>query len=212
MFFLKKILRKLKVNSNRWVVLDVETTGLDTKKAQLLEIAAVALHLDPITQQLKINVADSFEAVLKQKVSSTKENILLHGIGVGAQQSGEDPRRVLIEFEKWVGNSPLLGFHVIFDETMIQKTFKKYLGRKLLNLWIDIEPLVSRTYPRVKLRYMDDWMRHMGIECAVRHQAAADTYATAEMMMQIWPHLKRSAASIEEIYDLARNVAKLPRN
>ncbi|OYY54031.1 MAG: hypothetical protein B7Y55_08790 [Polynucleobacter sp. 35-46-207] len=34
----------------RWVVLDVETTGLNTRKASLIEIAALSLHLDPITQ------------------------------------------------------------------------------------------------------------------------------------------------------------------
>jgi DNA polymerase-3 subunit epsilon len=212
MSWFKRFFHKQPVDANRWVVLDVETTGLDTRKAVLLEIAAVTLHLDPETQKLKIDVTDSFEAVLKQDIGFNKENILLHGIGVGAQKTGEDPKRVLQEFEKWVGNSPLLGFHVVFDETMIQKTFREHLQRELPNIWIDIEPLVARTYPLVKARYMDDWMKHMGIECAVRHQAAADTFATAEILMQIWPKLRVSANKIEEIHQLALRVAKLPRD
>ena len=212
MFSLSHLFKKQAVDSNRWIVLDVETTGLDTRKAQLLEIAAVSLHLDPVTQQLKIDVADSFEAVLKQDIVLDKENILLHGIGVGAQKAGEDPAKVLKAFEQWIGTSPLFGFHVIFDEAMIQKTFRQFLGRTLTNLWIDIEPLVSRTYPQIKYRYMDDWMRHMGIECAVRHQAAADTYATAEILMQIWPQLRRSAPGVQEVHDLAKRAAKLPRH
>lgn len=212
MSWFKRFFHKQPVDANRWVVLDVETTGLDTRKAVLLEIAAVTLHLDPETQKLKIDVTDSFEAVLKQDIGFNKENILLHGIGVGAQKTGEDPKRVLQEFEKWVGNSPLLGFHVVFDETMIQKTFREHLQRELPNIWIDIEPLVARTYPLVKARYMDDWMKHMGIECAVRHQAAADTFATAEILMKIWPKLRVSANKIEEIHQLALRVAKLPRD
>ena len=212
MSWFKRFFHKQPVDANRWVVLDVETTGLDTRKAVLLEIAAVTLHLDPETQKLNIDVTDSFEAVLKQDIGFNKENILLHGIGVGAQKTGEDPKRVLQEFEKWVGNSPLLGFHVVFDETMIQKTFREHLQRELPNIWIDIEPLVARTYPLVKARYMDDWMKHMGIECAVRHQAAADTFATAEILMQIWPKLRVSANKIEEIHQLALRVAKLPRD
>jgi DNA polymerase-3 subunit epsilon len=212
MSWFKRLFHKQPVDANRWVVLDVETTGLDTRKAVLLEIAAVTLHLDPETQKLKIDVTDSFEAVLKQDIGFNKENILLHGIGVGAQKTGEDPKRVLQEFEKWVGNSPLLGFHVVFDETMIQKTFREHLQRELPNIWIDIEPLVARTYPLVKARYMDDWMKHMGIECAVRHQAAADTFATAEILMKIWPKLRVSANKIEEIHQLALRVAKLPRD
>lgn len=212
MSWFKRFFHKQPIDANRWVVLDVETTGLDTRKAVLLEIAAVTLHLDPETQKLKIDVTDSFEAVLKQDIGFNKENILLHGIGVGAQKTGEDPKRVLQEFEKWVGNSPLLGFHVVFDETMIQKTFREHLQRELPNIWIDIEPLVARTYPLVKARYMDDWMKHMGIECAVRHQAAADTFATAEILMKIWPKLRVSANKIEEIHQLALRVAKLPRD
>jgi len=212
MSWFKRLFHKQPVDANRWVVLDVETTGLDTRKAVLLEIAAVTLHLDPETQKLSIDVTDSFEAVLKQDIGFNKENILLHGIGVGAQKTGEDPKRVLQEFEKWVGNSPLLGFHVVFDETMIQKTFREHLQRELPNIWIDIEPLVARTYPLVKARYMDDWMKHMGIECAVRHQAAADTFATAEILMKIWPKLRVSANKIEEIHQLALRVAKLPRD
>lgn len=212
MSWFKRFFHKQPVDANRWVVLDVETTGLDTRKAVLLEIAAVTLHLDPETQKLKIDITDSFEAVLKQDIGFNKENILLHGIGVGAQKTGEDPKRVLQEFEKWVGNSPLLGFHVVFDETMIQKTFREHLQRELPNIWIDIEPLVARTYPLVKARYMDDWMKHMGIECAVRHQAAADTFATAEILMKIWPKLRVSANKIEEIHQLALRVAKLPRD
>lgn len=198
----------------RWVVLDVETTGLNTRKASLIEIAAICIHLDPVTQTLKIDLADSFEIVLKQQANKTsdKENILLHGIGVQAQKAGIDPATALLQFEKWIGNSPLFAFHAVFDEAMIQKTFKQFLGRKLKNAWIDIEPLVAKCHPEVKAKYMDDWMQFLGIECAVRHQAAADTFATAEIMMQIWPLLRQHASSIEEIEQLEKRLRKLPRH
>lgn len=198
----------------RWVVLDVETTGLNTRKASLIEIAAVSLHLDPITRNLTIDLADSFEVVLKQDPSrkSDKENILLHGIGVDAQKSGEDPPAALLKFEEWIGDAPLFAFHAAFDEAMIQKTFKQYLGRKLTNAWIDIEPLVAKCHPKVKAKYMDDWMQFLGIECAVRHQAAADTFATAEIMMQIWPLLRGHANSIEAIEELEKHLRKLRRH
>jgi DNA polymerase-3 subunit epsilon len=173
----------------RWVVLDVETTGLNTRKASLIEIAAICIHLDPVTQTLKIDLADSFEIVLKQQASKTsdKENILLHGIGVQAQKA-------------------------VFDEAMIQKTFKQFLGRKIKNAWIDIEPLVAKCHPEVKAKYMDDWMQFLGIECAVRHQAAADTFATAEIMMQIWPLLRQHVSSIEDVEQLEKRLRKLPRH
>jgi len=163
-------------------------------------------------QSLRIDIFDSFEAVLKQDLASDKDNILLHGIGAQAQMMGEDPQQVLRNFEQWVGDAPLLAFHAAFDESMIQRAYQYQLGYKLKNAWIDVEPLVSASYPEVKARSLDQWMGHLGIECAVRHQAAADTFATAELMLQIWPRLKPLAPTIDLMERLARESRWLPRN
>ncbi len=212
MFWLKRLLGQAQTtNQNRWVVLDVETSGLDPRQDRLLAIAAVCIHLND-DQSLKIDIFDSFEAVLKQDLASDKDNILLHGIGAQAQMMGEDPQQVLKNFERWVGDAPLLAFHAAFDESMIQRAYQYQLGYKLKNAWIDVEPLVSASYPEVKARSLDQWMSHLGIECAVRHQAAADTFATAELILQIWPRLRPLAATIDSIEKLARESRWLPRN
>jgi DNA polymerase-3 subunit epsilon len=212
MFWLKRLFGRAPViNQNRWVVLDVETSGLDPRQDRLLAIAAVCIHLNE-DQSLKIDIFDSFEAVLKQDLVSDKDNILLHGIGAQAQMMGENPQLVLRNFERWVGNAPLLAFHAAFDESMIQRAYQYQLGYKLKNAWIDVEPLVSASYPEVKVRSLDQWMEHLGIECAVRHQAAADTFATAELILQCWPKLQPLASTIDLIEKLARESRWLPRN
>ncbi len=212
MFWLKRLFGQTSaINQKRWVVLDVETSGLDPRRDHLLAIAAVCIHLND-DQSLKIDIFDSFEAVLKQDSASDKDNILLHGIGAQAQMTGEDPQEVLRNFERWAGDAPLLAFHAAFDESMIQRAYQYQLGHKLKNAWIDVEPLVSASYPEVKARSLDQWMGYLGIECAVRHQAAADTFATAELMLQIWPKLKPLAPTIDLIEKLARESRWLPRN
>jgi DNA polymerase-3 subunit epsilon len=40
-------------------------------------------------------------------------------------------------------------------------------------------------------RALDDWLTHFGIPCAQRHQAAADVLATAELLLRLWPELRR---------------------
>lgn len=212
MFWLKRLFGQTSaINQKRWVVLDVETSGLDPREDRLLAIAAVCIHVSE-DQSLKIDIFDSFEAVLKQDSASDKDNILLHGIGAQAQMMGEDPQQVLRNFEQWVGDAPLLAFHAAFDESMIQRAYQYQLGYKLKNAWIDVEPLVSASYPEVKARSLDQWMGHLGIECAVRHQAAADTFATAELVLQIWPRLKPLAPRIDLIEKLARESRWLPRH
>ena len=52
---------------------------------------------------------------------------------------------------------------------------------------MDLEPLAAVLHPKVKARSLDEWMAQMNITCAVRHQAAADTLATAELLLKLWP-------------------------
>lgn len=204
--------RSLQVDERRWVILDVETSGLDPYRDRLLAIAAVAIHVPEDFSVPVIHVRDSFEVVLHQDVFSDKDNILVHGIGVGAQRGGEDPSESLRAFETWIDKAPLLAFHAPFDEAMIQRACQQYLGRKLPNPWLDIEPLASITHEKVKARSLDEWMRHFGIECAVRHQAAADTFATAELLLQIWPGLRTQANSWRDMATLAANARWISRS
>lgn len=197
--------RAAQVNERRWVIVDVETSGLNAHRDRLLAIAGVAVHVPEDFSAPTIHIQDSFEVVLHQDVYSDKENILVHGIGVGAQRAGVDPVAALQAFESWIQDSPLLAFHAPFDEAMIQRACLAHMGRKLPNPWLDIEPLARVTHEHVKARSLDEWMAHFGIECAVRHQAAADTFATAELLMQIWPGLRAQGRSWRDMVKLAEN-------
>lgn len=175
------------IDARRWVVVDVETSGLDLRRDRLLAVAAVALHLDGQATP-RIELADSFEAVLRQgDAPADKGNILLHGIGVAEQRAGAPPQEALAAFEHWLGPSPLLAFHAVLDQTMIRRAMSRSLGRTLANPWLDLEPVAAALHPEVAARALDDWLAHFGIDCAVRHQAAADALATAELLLRLWP-------------------------
>lgn len=175
------------LDDTRWVVLDVESSGLDASRDRLLAIAALALRVNG--RRAAIALGDSFEIVLRSESSTPdKANILVHGIGVGAQRAGVEPADALAAFERYVGASPLVAFHAAFDRTLIERGFDA-LGRRLANPWLDIAPLAEVLHPQVGARSLDEWMHHFGIVCAVRHQAAADTLATAELLLKLWPAL-----------------------
>ena len=197
----------------RWVVLDVETTGLDTRHDRLLAIAALALRVDGVATP-RIDFADSFEAVLRQTAAAAdKDNILLHGIGVGEQRAGQAPAEVLAAFEQWAADAPLIAFHAAFDQTMIQRAMKDVLGRTLANPWLDLEPVADVLHPGLGGHALDDWLAHFGIECAVRHQAAADTLATAELLLRVWPAARaQNATGFTQLSRLAEQRRWLTRH
>ena len=141
--------------------------------------------------------------VLRQESGSTKDNILLHGIGVHAQRAGMLPSQALGAFAEFAGNSPLLAFHAAFDRTVINRHMRQALGTSLPNPWLDIDHLCAVTSDSVRARALDDWMKHFGIECAVRHQAAADTLAECELLQRIWPKVAAQCNDWRDVQRLA---------
>ncbi len=191
------------IDETRWVMLDVETSGLDTRRDRLLAIAAIGLKLDWVQQKIRIDVADSFEVDLRQELTSSKDNILLHGIGVKRQLQGVDPAQALRSFADFIGRSPLMAFHAGFDQAMIARSCREHLGLTLPNPWVDVEHLCAMTYETVNARSLDAWMAYFKIHCAVRHQAAADTLAQCELLLRIWPRLVRQCQGWRQVQGLA---------
>ena len=80
---------------------------------------------------------------------------------------------------------------------------RQALGTSLPNPWLDIDHLCAVTSDSVRARALDDWMKHFGIECAVRHQAAADTLAECELLQRIWPKVAAQCNDWRDVQRLA---------
>jgi len=184
----------------RWVVLDVETSGLDPQEAQLLAVAAVAVQVDWQTRSLVICPGDSLEIDIRPAdIVVDKSNILIHGIGQQRQQLGTDLLQALPSLVHFIGHSPLLAFHAWFDKIMLTRHLALAGLTKLSNPWIDIEKLCVALYPKSSAESLDDWLDMFDITCAARHEAAADTFAECELLQRIWPALAKDAKNWKEL-------------
>jgi len=164
--------------SMRFVVVDVETTGLLLYRDDLIAIGAI-----PVEQTL-ISLTDSFEVVLQQAKPSSNGNILLHGIDGTTQTTGRNPVEALIDFLDYVGKDVLVGFHAGFDRIMITRATKKALGIELENRWLDLAVLAPELLPEHARRAstLDDWTERLGIDNPARHNALADALVTAQLL------------------------------
>lgn len=165
--------------ASRLVVVDVETTGLNLMQDRLISIGAVAVT------DGKIALGDSFYAVLQQQQASDKGNILVHGIGAAEQLDGAPPVEALLAFLDFLGSSPLVAFHVAFDETMIRRALRDYLGFNFRHPWLDLAYVMPGLYPPLadRLRSLDDWISRFNISIDSRHNALADAMATAQLLL-----------------------------
>lgn len=168
----------------RWIVLDTETSGLDTARGALISIGAVALEDDAIV------VAPAFEAILRQVKPSSHANIALHGVGAGAQSRGEDPAEALMRFLEFARKDPLVAWHAAFDAAFLRRALKQHLGLGLGNEWLDVALLAPLKLSSHKVagvgagargRGLDEWLARLGIDPVARHNALADAFATAQL-------------------------------
>jgi DNA polymerase-3 subunit epsilon len=190
------------VSVTRCVVVDVETTGLNLMQDRLISIGAVAV-VDG-----KIALGDSFYVVLQQRAASEKGNILLHGIGTSAQLEGDPPAEALLAFLEYLGKSPIVAFHVTFDETMIKRALRDYLGLNFKHPWLDLAYVMPGLHPPLarKLRALDDWVGQFNIRIDARHNALADALATAQLLQVAYAHAaEKKISSYAELQDLEKN-------
>lgn len=162
----------------RYVVVDVESSGLNMVKDRLISIGAVAVVNGLIDTQ------DAFEVILKQEVVSDTANILLHGIGGSAQREGMEPADALLLFLEYIGKCPLVAYHAMFDHSMIARAMEKYLGIEFEQQWLDLAWIMPELFQdRIDTNVaLDAWLNLFGIENIQRHNAVSDCYATAKLL------------------------------
>lgn len=176
------------IDALRLVVVDVETSGLNPSKDRLLAIGAVGV------QHGLIGLQDSFETILRQEVSSDNENILVHGIDGTTQRSGCDHPEALARFLAFAGKAPLVGFHSDFDRIAINRAMRSSLGFSPGSIWLDLAAIAPVLYPEHArhAHTLDDWMLVFGIENPARHNALADSLATAQLLLAVLARAVRS--------------------
>ena len=169
--------------TGRWVVVDVESSGLDAMNDALIAVGALAV-VDGA-----IDLSDSFEVVLRQAAPSANENIEIHGIGGTEQTSGEDPAEALAAFLAFVGKDPLVAYHAPFDATMLRRAISRHLGVTFSRPWLDLADIAPLVWPKYASRHsaLDDWLEVFSIPVAFRHRAIADCLATAQLLIMTLP-------------------------
>jgi len=161
----------------RYVVVDVETTGLDLRRDTAIAIGAVGVR-DGV-----IALDDAFHVVLRQAKASSDANILIHGMGGEIQLGGRDPRLAMRDFVEYAGHCVLVAFRAEFDGPMLQRAMRDHLGAALGLPIIDLAFLLPALFRGAECTTLEEWLARFGGTVAVRHDPLADAYATAQLFL-----------------------------
>ncbi|EPJ82386.1 MAG: 3'-5' exonuclease [Pseudomonas sp.] len=175
------------LRKQRWVVFDLETSGLNMNRDQVLSIGAVVI------EDGAIDLSQQFERTLLRVDHKLSPAVLIHGLGPSAIAAGSEPVQALLDFMEFVGNSPLLAFHAPFDQHMLGRALKESLDYRLEHRFFDVAEIAPMLFPQANLRQagLDDWTAFFGLQAEERHNASADALVTAELAMILFSHARR---------------------
>lgn len=167
----KQSAKQRRAKQDGYVVIDVETTGLDCDKSEILELGAIRVIDHEIT--------DTFSALVRPEQPIPSEITALTGItqdAVSVQGAALQP--LLEQFWTFVGQSLVIGHNLDFDLAFLKKASVRF-GLSLPNVPIRD----TRKLARRKLRDLADYrlstlVAYFGVEYAQQHRALPDCIAT----------------------------------
>lgn len=189
----------------RFIVMDIETSGLNPRRDALLSIGAV------VVEGMRLAPRYTFSAVLRNEVPSSRDNVLIHGLTPSMQIEGEPREQALSEFLTFAGKSPCVAYHAGFDRVALDRALRRALGARIDNPWIDLARLAPALVPQAHLRNaaLDDWLAHFRLRAHVRHNAVHDAQVAAELFLILLARaVSRGVATLGELRALAEAHAR----
>lgn len=167
-----------------WVAIDLETTGLDPRRDQILSIAAL-----PCSGR-RIHLGARFDVLIDSRSPRIPAQIRHHRLRPVDLEHGMPLDAALPALLALIGNRPLVGYCVDFDIAMLDRAVRPRYGFGLPNRRIDVQreyaAWLRRRDPQAEpdLRF-EAIAAALGVDVAQRHRAFDDALAAALMHLRL---------------------------
>ena len=173
------------VDQVRFVVLDSETTGADSRTAKLITIGAVAVFGSEIV------LSDAIEETIWTNYNSP--SVTVHGITRDETRDGVEEPQALEAFLKYLRDGVIVGHHIGHDITTIDRATTRHFGIKLQNRSLDTMDLTLSLKdvgafadkPTFDDFSLDGLCELFKIEPHDRHTAGGDAFITAQIFIRL---------------------------
>ena len=156
---------KRKGNSKRYIVIDIETDGKDAKRNHILEIGAIRCEENKETRFTALIACDAVPSNITELTGITAELL---------RKEGQEEKKVLTAFQKFIGDDDLVGYHISFDIEFLTQAFKKYGLGYLKNKTHDLLHIVKKEQLFQADYKLETSLQSYGIHENVPHRALGD--------------------------------------
>ena len=177
------------------VVLDFETTGLDTRNDRIIEIGAVKLADGHVTEDLSVLVNPG--RLLSPKITEIT--------GITDQMLKDQPpiTEALPQLLSFIGDCPIAAHNADFDYNILQSELRR---QGIQREWTVIDTLTfaRKLYPDMKSHRLGVLCKRLGVSLKNAHRAVHDATATAHCLHQMLDEIaKKGAETLDKVNEAA---------
>lgn len=176
------------LKNEQFVCIDVETTGLDTQKDRVIELAGGIFTLD--------DMIDDFESLIDPEQEIPPESQAIHNITKEMVLGQPKIAEILPKFLSFVGNRTIVGHGIQFDIDILCHEAQRAGIPCTLDKNSSIDTLrLARLYGESPSNSLDVLRRHFNIQAEGAHRAKSDVLVN----IQVFRHLTHRFSSTEQV-------------
>ncbi|WP_367306276.1 helicase C-terminal domain-containing protein [Alicyclobacillus acidocaldarius] len=174
-----------------WIIVDLETTGLDPERAEILEIGALRVRGGEIV--------DTFHTLVRPERPIPDEITRLTGLSDADVAGAPSEREALMRFAGFAGHTPMAGHHWVFERSFLLHRVARYglplqPGDGLCTL-----SLARILAPRLMSHRLEYLARRLRLRAEVSHRALADARTAHQLLMRLEEKARRLPSGVIEL-------------
>ena len=156
-----------------YIVLDIETTGLDPYFDEIIEICALKISGD--------NIIDQYSTLIKPENPIDDFISELTGITNDMVENAPDIKCVLPIFLSFIGDSIIIGHNIHFDINFIYDKCVDHLKMYFGNDFLDTMRISRRLFPEISSHRLINLASEFNLVSKPTHRALSDCKCTHEL-------------------------------
>ncbi len=180
------------LNKDIFVCLDCETTGLESEKDQIIEVAIVRFNFDQII--------DTFETLVDPQMPIPEVSTAIHHITDRMVQGKPKICEVLPQVIRFLGNTLLIGHGIPTDIAFLSQAARKCAIPSTLHAHPYVDTLrLARLYGESPTNSLEVLRRHFNIAEEGAHRAMNDVVVNVEVFKYLSRHFKTTEQMVERL-------------
>lgn len=155
---------KTQQKAKAYVIIDLETTGLDPISDRIIEIGSIRIGEE----------YQEYSAIVKQEIDIPEKIRNLTGMSNVEIKEGKDEEIAINELLDFIGEDTLVGYNINFDIKFINESLKRQGRSKIKNMTYDVMKYVKNDKLFLKNYKLETVLNEYQINVAVPHRALED--------------------------------------